>query len=161
MFASLVLSLVLSADVTGGCPGELFRIERSKNANVVVYEAKPGRGAPLDPDEPVTASWVLLASTGAREPLTFFERLFAYGFDVRREAPGFALTLKALKDRVIHLTATGTCPAARAVINGHEGQLKRIFVKADDRKLPPTVSYVELFGVAETGEALYEKFLPR
>lgn len=155
-----LLGFLLTADLAaGGCPGELFRIERSKNANVVLYEAKPGRGAPLDPDEPVTASWLLLASTGAREPLTFFERLFAYGFDVRREpkGPGFSLTLKALRERVIHVAARGACPAATAVIDGREGQLKRIYVQADDA-VPPTVAYVELFGVVpETGEALHEK----
>lgn len=163
LLASVVLSVLLSADPQGACPSELFRIERSKNANVVLYEARRGRGAALDPDEPVTASWLLLATHGGREPLSLFERAFAYGFEVQPapSGPGFALTLKAFKARPIRVTNGGACPKALTQIDGREAVLSRIFIKADDRQLVPAVLSVEVFGLdAQTGEALYEKLSP-
>jgi len=154
---SLTLLTVFSAapGPAAACPAELFRIERSKNANVVVYEAKPGTE--------VTATWLMLAEHGERAALTFLERTMAYGFDLRSAAPapGSWLTLHALASRVIHVTEHGGCLAALASIGGHAAVLKRIYVKADDRGLIPTVQFVRLFGVdVATGAALTETLRP-
>lgn len=156
-----LLALALLAADAPPCPAELFRIERSKNANVVLYEAKPGPDGELDEAQPVTASWLLLADKGQREPLSFFERAMAYGFDVQRAERGFALKLKALAQRTIIVRRHGACAAALSTIDGKEGVLRRIFVQADDSGLVPHVQYVEVFGVdAVTGAALYEKLVP-
>lgn len=153
--------LALALLAAGPCPTELFRIERSKNANVVLYEAKAGPGGELNAAEPVTASWLLLADKGQREPLSFFERTMAYGFDVRPVEGGFALRLKAVTGKAIIVRPRGACPAALSTIGGKEGVLRRIYVKADDSGLVPHVQYVEVFGVdATTGAALYEKLVP-
>lgn len=161
MFTSLVLASVLGAD-PGACPRELFRIERSKNANVVLYETNPGKGAELNPDEPIVASWQLLATTGQRESLSFFERLFAYGFEARLAPSGAScsLTLKALKGRTIRVANRGDCLSAFAVIGGSDAVLQKIFVQTDERGPAPAVQYIELFGVdVATGEPRYEKVL--
>lgn len=166
LFAALMLSAVLSADPVpagAGCPAELFRIARSKNANVVVYEAKAGPAAGVSPGDRVTATWLLLAGDGRREGLSFFERAFAYGFDARAAAsgPGVWFTLHALKDRVIRLADQGGCPVAFSEVGGRDAQLKRIYVKASDGQLVPSVEYVELFGVdPASGRELYEKVFP-
>ncbi len=144
------------------CAAELFRIERSKNANVVLYEAKPGHPGTLDADEPITASWLMLAAKGERQSLNFIERSLAYGFEVK-PAPsgGFAMVLKALRQRVIHIATRAGCTAAMSTIDGREGVLQRVFVKADDRAVIPPVQYVELFGIdAATGAPLHEKLVP-
>lgn len=158
---ALVLALALTAD-PAPCAAELFRIERSKNANVVLYEAKRGKDAPLDPHEPVTASWLLLATSGAREPLGFFERAFAYGFGVRAAgAGGFALTLTAFKDREVRVAPHGSCARATTTIAGRDAVLARLFVQADDSGPVPKVQWVDLHGTdAETGEALSERLVP-
>ena len=159
---SFVLLTLLSA-ASAQCPVELFRIERSKNANVVVYEAHPGTRSPLDPDEPVTASWILLASTGKRAPLNFFERLLAYGFDVKLGplAQNARLTLKALRGRTLRVAQREGCLAAFGLITGVESVLERVFVTTDERGATPSVVSVELFGIdAVTGEARSEKLVP-
>ncbi len=157
-----VLLALLSAAPPGSCPVELFRIERSKNANVVVYEARPGQKSALDPDEPVTASWILLASDGRRQSLNFFERLLAYGFDVKLGplAQNARLTLKALKGRTLKIAQRDGCLAAYGVIAGVETVLKRVFVTTDERGATPSVLSIELFGVdALTGEERSEKLV--
>lgn len=159
----LALLSVLAAEPAAACPSELFRIERSKNANVVLYESKVRADGTLDADEPVRAAWLMLAEQGQREKLTLMERKFAYGFDVRAngEGPGVFLHLKALKKRVVHVVLNEQrCAVALATIGGEAGVLQRIFVKTNEG-LVPKVEYVELFGVqAGTGSALYERILP-
>ena len=158
---SLLLLAVLSA-APAQCPVELFRIERSKNANVVVYEARPGSKTALDPDEPVTASWVLLASKGQRQSLNFFERLFAYGFEVKLGplAQNALLTLKALKGRTVRVALREGCLAAFGLIAGVETVLKRVFVTSDEHGATPKVLSIELFGVdVVTGETRSEKLV--
>ena len=158
LVASFTLLVAVSA-----CPHELFRIERSKNANVVVYEAKPGVDTALDPDHPVSASWILLASSGKRASLTFFEKLLAYGFEVRLgpKAQSAVLTLKALRGRTLRVVAAQDgCLAALGSINGAEVVLKRVFVTTDERGATPKVTGIELFGVDPlSGEPRSEKIV--
>jgi hypothetical protein len=158
---STLLALLIVAADPPACPVELFRIERSKNANVVLYETKTTPTGELSTDEPLTASWLLLANGGKREALSFFERRMAYGFDVKPAREGFEVSLKALAQRQLLLRRNGPCFAAVSTIAGHAAILQRIFVKTDEGPLVPDVLSVELFGVdAATGEARYEKIVP-
>jgi hypothetical protein len=165
----IAVGLVLAASLSSApapsapaCPAELFRIARSKNANVVVYEARRSGTGSLDPREPLQASWLLLAQHGEREDLNFIERLLAYGFDVRpaRQEAGWSVTLKALKDRPVRLVELDGCPRALWQIAGRQGVLRKVYVKADERHLIPPVEYVDVFGVdPRSGEELYERIL--
>lgn len=159
MVAALSLVLVLSA-APSECKRELFRIERSKNANVVLYEARPGATTALDRREPVIASWLLLAKNGEREPLSFFEQLIAYGFEAHANKAGdeAVLKLKALKQRGLKVVKQGACLVAVGLIDGAEAVLQRVYVTTDERGAMPEVKSVELFGVdVATGQARVEK----
>lgn len=152
---SAALTLLLSAE-PAACAGELFRIERSKNANVVVYEAS------ADAAEPVTASWLLLARHGERERLSFFERLVAYGFEVEPAKGGLpaVLRLKALEARALRLVRRGACLVAVGVIDGAEAVLQRVYVTTDEDGAVPAVRSIELFGVdVATGAPRVEKLV--
>jgi len=163
--STLLLLLILgepSRTAAPTCPPELFRLGRSKNANVVVYEAHLSTAGTLDPSAPVKASWVLLASKGEREELSFFEWRMAYGFEVRPAgpSPGFVFTFKAREDRPVRIVLRDGCPVGIAAIGGRTGILRRIFIQADDRYLIPSVEYVEVFGSdLETGKELYERIV--
>ena len=152
MLAPSLILLVLTAE-----PVELFRIERSKNANVVVYEATA-----LEAKEPVKASWILLAGSGRRESLSFFEKVAAYGFEVRLADDGASavLKLKALKGRELTVVKRGGRLAAIGLIDGEEAVLERVFVTTDERGAVPSVKSIELFGVdARSGAPLSEKIV--
>ncbi len=160
--ALTMISLALLMIVAAGCPSELFRIERSKNANVVLYEAKPGKETSLDADDPVTASWLLLASSGERKKLSFFEKLVAYGYNVKLadSNQSAVLTLKALRGRTLRVVTNDGCLVALGSIGGSEAVLKRVFVTTDEHGLTPKVISIELFGVDPlSGEPRTEKIL--
>ena len=163
MVASLLL-VVLSAAPAAPCAPELFRIGRSTNANEVVYAARlDGKGA-LDPDDPVSAEWQMLAEDGHREGLNFIEKLLAYGFSVdpAPSGDGFVVVLKAKKDRPVHLTMRGGCPAALVTIDGKPALLHRIFVQAESGGgLIPSVAWADLEGTdPATGASVKERVLP-
>ena len=69
----------------------LFRIERSKNANIVQYDVNIVNGE-ISRDNPVESYWVLLAGDGSRQNINAFQRR-AYGFRVSHNPDGH-LTLR-------------------------------------------------------------------
>ncbi len=161
--ASLLLPLSLMGTPDppqlAACPAELFRIARSKNANVVAYEANLVGAHQVDDREPVRAVWLMDAEDGRRDGLTLFERLFAFGFDVETASPqpGFWVILKAQRARPIRMRESEGCPRAFAIISGREAILRRIYVEASGSGLVPAVQSVSLFGVdPATGEPLKE-----
>lgn len=154
---ALLLALVTSQT-------ELFRIERSKNANVVVYEAAEGSRTALAKNDPISASWILLAKDGRRAKLSFFEKMLAYGFevDVADDAQTAALRLKALKGRPLRVEKRDGHLVAIGKIGGSEAVLQRVFVTTDESGPVPSVTSIELFGVdAATGAPCTERILPK
>ncbi len=72
----------------------LFVIARSKNTNVVHYDARVHQGGRRDAAGPAMVYRVLRAEDGRREAPSFLERKLAYGFTTRFDAGGDALTLE-------------------------------------------------------------------
>jgi uncharacterized protein DUF4833 len=153
-----------SADSVGdACPAHLFVIERSKNANIVVYDANRGPAGDIASSESVVAYWLLNGEKDRREELNLMEREHAYGFDV---TPGgasgtYTMAFKADQKRRLTIHVVGGCPVASTRIGGHDGTLRRIFVRSKEGSLRPRVEFIELFGEdASGGGPLYEKFVP-
>lgn len=142
-------------------PNRLFVIERSVNANVVVYDAVRRRDGRLDAADPVTAYWLMNADKGQREALSAIEKLEAYGFDVSGGPRGsVAITLRAVKDRPIEVRANRARVIAVTRIAGQEAVLRRVFVQSE-KAHPLRVRYVELLGVAlRGGRAVHERIKP-
>ena len=142
----------------------LFIIERSKNANVVHYDARLTADGKLDPKEPVIAYWVLLAEDGRREELSWIEKKKAYGFDIK-PAPsvkGYKMTLVADPQRPITVKKEGDAVRAEGVIDGRPAVLEKMYIKASDGLTGPKVEYIELYGKdLQTGGKRYQKIVPK
>jgi hypothetical protein len=138
----------------------LFVIARSKNANEVHYDVRVRSDGRLDPDEPVTAYWIMRAEDGRREGLSFLERRFAYGFGAKFSARGDALSLRlqAFPARVLGVRSDARGRfRAHVPIAGHAARLDRIFVATDEGGVTPRVRYLELFGVSQGGTSVTER----
>ncbi len=142
----------------------LFIIERSKNANVVHYDARLTADGKLDPKEPVIAYWVLSAEDGRREELSQIEKKKAYGFDIKPDpsAKGYKMTLVAAPQQQITVRKEGDAVCAEAVIDGRPAVLEKMYIKASDGLMGPKVEYIELYGKdLETGGKRYQKIVPK
>lgn len=145
-------------------PNRLFFIQRSTNANVVVYDANVIAGK-LNAKDPVHTYWYRFGEKGQKEELTTIQRTLAYGLYTTL-VPGAPNTYEghflAYRKRkfMVKQDATGD-PIALFPINGKMQILKRVFVSVDDSKFMTTVNYIELFGKDPvTGRDVYEKFKP-
>jgi len=141
----------------------LFIIERSKNANVVHYDARITADGKLDPKEPVIAYWVLLAEDGRQEKLSWIEKKKAYGFTIKpdRSLKGYRMTLVAAPKRQIIVKKEKDGFRAEAVIDGRTAVLEKMYIDASDGLTGPKVQYIEVYGKdLQTGEKRREKMVP-
>ena len=142
----------------------LFIIERSKNTNVVHYDAQLTSDGKLDPREPVIAYWILLAEGGRREKLNWIEEEQAYGFTIKQDPSvnGYKMTLVSAPKQQITVRKVKSGVRAEAVINGRPAVLKKIYIKATDGLTGSNVQYIEVYGKdLKTGKKLREKMAPK
>jgi hypothetical protein len=141
----------------------LFVIARSKNANVVHYDARVHASGRLDAGEPVIAYWIMRAEDGRREALSFFEQRLAYGFTTSFAAGGDALRLElhafSRRELVVRHDENGRFHA-ETTIAARRARLDHIFVASDERGLTPRVRYLDLFGRLPDGARVSERILP-
>ena len=155
--------LGLDARAQGLASDPLFSIARSKNANVVHYEARVARDGVLDRSRPLTAYWVMRAEDGRREGLTWLEERFAYGWSASFDTRGELLVrLRAFSQREIRVFRAGNGSfRALARIADRAAVLERIYVASDGGGLSPTVHYVDLFGTTfGEGRRVTERIRP-
>lgn len=141
----------------------LFRIERSKNTNVVHYHAQLTLEGTLKPETPVIAYWIMNANNGEKEDLNWIEKKIAYGFSVEYDTKGdfWIMDLVADIQRKIKVYKANGRYRAELLIDGHPAFIDRIYIKSIEGGMRPKVEYMEFFGKCiETGSNLYEKFVP-
>ncbi len=162
MLPATALGAAMLFTARPACPAELFRVTRSKNANVVVYELHLGKTGELDPAGMVRASWLMLAEDGRREGLSGLERMLAFGFDVRSTSEGLRIVLKADRSHEIEIREHAGCLRAVRLIAGRPALLQVIYVDTVEGFPLPSVRRIEVSGVdLETGAAVREAIVPR
>jgi hypothetical protein len=142
----------------------LFYVQRSSNANTIVYELKMGSNGLPDADEPVHPYWIRYTEGGKKENLSYIQRKFAYGVNAKALGNGkydirfvsykkFPLTLMKGTDGKYHIFAT---------ISQRQFIVNRIFVKIEGGSFwVPNVRYVEFKGTdPATGKEVTERFKP-
>lgn len=141
----------------------LFKIERSKNANIIQYDAQLGPDGKLDTAEPVIAYWVRLAEQGQIQELSWLQKEFAFGFDADYDPVNDFVSIEMAVDigRSIAVVRDGDRYRARTTIDGSDSYLEKIYIKARKRHFLIKVFYIDLFGKdSDTGEERYERFVP-
>ena len=133
MVHALLLTLAVTA-APDKIVQPLFTLGRSKNANVVEYAARVDADGRLDQAKPFEAYWVLKADDGRREPLSYLEEQFAYGFSWRARVPGreYTFTKNAFSVRRLEVVPHGDGYQVVASLGGVPSRLVRLFVTAEE-----------------------------
>lgn len=158
--AAFVLASAVNAQTPETEP--LFRIERSKNANVVQYDAVLQPDGSLDRDNPVDAYWLRLAKDGSRKELTWIQRSGAYGFSTRWIDDGATLELdmSAAIERAVEVVKVDGGWRARCRIDGRPAWVERIFVQTEKGLVGRKIVHIDFAGVdVETGERRTERLM--
>lgn len=160
-FALMTAPAIVCAAQTG--PQPLFKIERSKNANIIQYDAQIGSDGKLLKKEPVIGYWIRLAEQGQVQELSWVQRTFAFGFSAKYHRDSDTATIDMVADIGQPITVKLVEGKYMAVIDfeGQPSQLEKIFIQAHGKGVSVTVEYVEIFGVdLKSGEPTYGKIIP-
>jgi Domain of unknown function (DUF4833) len=138
----------------------LFYVQRSVNANTVVYAANMDAHGALDSRAPVTAFWRWFNVDGHKKDLNFIERLMAYGVKIDSAAPGKPVTFEiaSLPERVLTLDKDSSGkPEALIEIGGHPVRLTYVYLHVVEGGLMPSVPALDIFGIDKaSGKAVQE-----
>jgi len=146
---SLFLAVVFVQSAFAQSSMHLFRIERSKNANIVQYDVRLDADGNIDRANPIDVYWLRLATNGERAEISAFERP-AFGFSVTYSTAtgNFDLRLRAVDTKPITIKNTPAGIRAVIQINGEDAYLTRIFVNSRDGFLGiPRVVYYIIYGL--------------
>jgi hypothetical protein len=141
----------------------LFKIERSKNANIIQYDAQIDPCGKLNKKEPVIGYWIRLAEQGQVKKLSWIQRKFAFGFDTEFHRDSNSATINMVADIGQPVQVRYENGKYRAImeIDGQSSELDRIFIQAHGKGISVTVEYVEIFGNdLKTDEKTYVKIIP-
>ena len=142
----------------------LFYVQRTPNANTIVYELNLDDNGKPDNETPVHAYWIRYHEKGQKEELSYVQRKLAYGITSKPLSNGrydirfvsykkFPLTLMKGTDGKYHIFAT---------ISQRQFIVNRIFVKIEGGSfLVPNVRFVEFKGTdPANGKEVTERFKP-
>jgi hypothetical protein len=141
----------------------VFKIERSKNANIIQYDAQIGPNGKLDASEPVVGYWIRLAEQGQRQELSWVQREFAFGFDAEYDPASDSVSMELAVDigRSISVIRDGDNYRAISTIDGVAAFLDKVYINAHKNGFFFTVEYIDIFGTdVNTGEERVERFVP-
>ena len=137
-------------------PDQLFYMQRTPNANTIIYDLNRKDGE-LDKADPIHVYWIRYGDKGQQAELSGVQRKFAYGirtnlvapekYEIRFNANKKALmTLTKGKDNEYHVFAT---------IRQKPAILHKIYLKIDGGTFwSPNVEYAELTGTDPDSGAL-------
>lgn len=141
-------------------PQQLFYVQRSPNANTVVYAARLDAQGNLDRREPVEAFWRWFNVDGHRKPLNFIERNMAYGVRSDAAKPGAPLTFRiaALPERTMTVQLDDQRrPEAIMQIGGKPVKVAYVYLQVVEGGLMPSVPSLDIFGTDKaSGRAVHE-----
>jgi len=132
-----------------GIPNMLFYLQRTYNANTIIYELNLDKKGELNTKKPVNMYWIRYTEKGQREELSKIQRDFAYGVKTKKNADN---------SYAVHFIAFGKISLALRKdrdgqyrvytdINNRQAALQSIFIKIDgDSDWNPDVKYFELSG---------------
>ena len=144
-------------------PDMLFYVERSPNANTVVYAANRDAHGNLDPSAPVNAFWRWFNVDGQKKPLNFVERMMAYGVRASPVLPGKPVTFKiaALPERTLTLDLDDKQrPEALIQIGDHTARLVYVYLNVVEGGILPSVPSLDIFAIDKnSGKTLHEHII--
>jgi len=141
----------------------LFRIERSKNANIVQYDLVLNEDGTIRQDKPIIGYWIRHAEDGERAGLSWIQRKLAYGFSAKKQDDGsIIMDMNADIKRNLKVHQKDGEWIVETRISGSTSIIQRIYVKSTPANPLPRVDYVDLFGIdSETGEEVHERMRKR
>jgi len=146
-------------------PGQLFYVQRSPNANSVVYAARLDAKGNFDSRNPVDAFWRKFNIDGSKKNLNFIERMMAYGVRVTaaRQGQPVTFTIAALPERRLTLGWDAQHhPQATMTMGSRTVKLDYVYLQVEEGGLMPDVPSLDIVGTdIASGKAIREHLVQK
>ena len=127
----------------------LFYVQRSLNANTVVYEANLKPNGDYDRDKPLLIRWRSFATSGNLNELSWLEK-WVYGVTVKRGDRStnhmrIHMTTYPERTATIGIDKSGA-PIATLRVGKYTVKMIYIFVQLKNKRFIPSIEYVDIVG---------------
>lgn len=141
--------------------GHLFYLQRTPNANTIMYDLNIKDGA-LDKEDPVHAYWIRYTEKKQKEELSFIQRKFAYGIKSKDLGNNkYELHFVSYKKMPLYLeySATEKTYHVFATVGTKYMRISRIFIMINGGSFwSPNIEFVEIKGLDPvTGKEITER----
>jgi len=146
-------------------PNQLFYVQRSPNANTVIYAAKLDAQGNFDSRRPMEAFWRKFNIDGSKQPLNFMERMMAYGVKVNARKAGepITFTIASLPQRKLTLGWDAQHhPQATMAIGSRTVKVAYVYLQVVEGGLLPSVPSLDVMGTdLANGKAVHEHLIQK
>lgn len=137
---------------------QVFFLQRTTNANTIVYVAQFDADGALNAQRPITGYWRRFAGRGHIMPFRWYERVFGFGAKTRPMAggSGFEVRFNGIKDQQLVLKQNAPFDAALFTRqNGRDYEMIYGYLNVDESGLLPKVTQLRLYtSDPQTGQFL-------
>jgi len=142
----------------------LFNIDRSRSADIVMYDVNLDNDGILNQKRPIRAYWIKRTENDQLQPLTLIQEKLGYGLDfnyVTDDVCQFEFVSSTVKTFELRKNETNTYKVY-TTSNQTNIEVNSIYVKfANESLWFPVVGEVELHGIdTESGKPVIEIFYP-
>ncbi|MDF0600026.1 DUF4833 domain-containing protein [Psychromarinibacter sp. C21-152] len=142
-------------------PNQKFFIQRSTNANTLVFAVNYNGDGSVSQSDPSHIYWRRYASNGARKPLKPIERLIAGAIQVRKRPEPDAWDIIVRPMQRLNMVVIQTGPHETQLI-GHIGGVRArpiyCYADVDESGLIPRVTALSMHGLLPGGGAISEYY---
>ncbi|MHB8260430.1 MAG: DUF4833 domain-containing protein [Bacteroidia bacterium] len=145
----------------------LFYVQRTFNTNTLIYEMNMDDKGLIDINNPIKIYWKNYASDGSTESLSYIQRKYAYGLEVKltdAEKKSFVFNFVSYRKKQIYLIKSPLESRYDAFIqiNNKLLVLSRIFIQIEGGSFwVPKIKYIEITGKdVSKNEEVVERIIP-
>ena len=143
---------------------KLFKIDRSRGPDIVVYDVRLDSQGKLDSSSPISVYWKKFSEDSITEPLTGTQKRFGYGIKFQNISEHSAdFKFVSSLDRIFTLRKSGDDHyRVYTFSEGNKVEVKRLYIHfEDDAFWFPEISRIELVGLdTEKGSMVSESIIP-
>ena len=149
---TLILSGYTNPDRSGDYPGNynLFKIDRSRDRDIVLYDVRLDSLGNLDSSGPISAYWKKFTENGRYEPLTMIQQKFGYGIRFHNISESVAdFQLVSFQDQLFRLRKNKDNEYRVYLVSGGKNiELRSLYIQfEDDSFWFPEISRIEIKGM--------------
>jgi hypothetical protein len=142
-----------------GVENMLFYVQRTINANTIIYSLNTDKQGNLNEIEPIKAYWIKYTQGGKLDPLTYIQKNYAYGVNsklIDKEKKSYSFEFVSYNKKKFYLIKSTTDKKYHVYgyINNKLSILNNILVKIEGGTFwVPNVKYVEIIAFDPSASA--------